>query len=345
MRGTSASSPRCEVSVIVPVYNGESYLPSCLDSLLAQDMPDWEAICINDGSMDSSIDILNRYAARDARIRVVDKANEGVAVARNCGLEAAGGEYVTMLDCDDCLTPGALGDMLEAARRHPAVDMVMAGLSMVYSGEGEYDMGALNYGCSLAGVCAPEVTVVPLYGFAVAKLFKRSVIAAHRLRQMAGLKVGEDMEFALHYLSLCSAVYILPVCVYRYMQHGGNATNAHRSGGHPLSSYIANALSKRDSVKYIGDYWEAGKKQAFAYGCAFLFYREIFRATASNYGKPLRLTALLWLAAGSVPMLMHHLMLADIISAARLALRREPAILEKIKKSLKYRLPLCTRER
>lgn len=345
MRDSSSSSPCCAVSVIVPVYNGERYLASCLDSLLAQDMPDWEAICINDGSLDSSLDILNRYAARDARIRVIDKTNEGVAVARNRGMEAARGEYVTMLDCDDILTAGALGGMLEAARLHPAVDMVMAGLSMVYPSEEECDMGALNYGCSLAGVCEPESIVVPLYGFAVAKLFKRSVIAACHLRQKAGLQVGEDMEFALHYLSLCRAVYILPVCVYKYMQHSGGATSAHRSGGHPLSSYIANALSKRDSVQYIGDYWETSKKQAFAYGCAFLFYREIFRATASNYRKPLRLLALLWLVAGSVPMLMRHLMLVDIISSAGLALRREPAILKIIKKSLKYRLPRCIRGR
>lgn len=96
------------VSVVIPVYNVEATLPRCLDSLLAQTFTDWEAVCINDGSPDGSAAILEKYAASDARFRVIDKKNAGVSAARNDGVAAAHGEYVMYLDSDDFIHPQTL---------------------------------------------------------------------------------------------------------------------------------------------------------------------------------------------------------------------------------------------
>lgn len=90
-----------KVSVIVPVYNVAEYLPQCLESLICQTLDDIEIICINDGSTDNSLDILNSYAKKDNRIIVINKENAGVSVARNLGLDRASGEYVMFLDSDD----------------------------------------------------------------------------------------------------------------------------------------------------------------------------------------------------------------------------------------------------
>jgi len=109
-------SPR--VSVLVPIYNVERYLPECLDSLLAQSLKDIQIICINDGSTDGSPDILRDYAARDARIEVIDKANSGYGASMNRGLQAARGEYVGIVESDDYASPDMFQAMYRFARWH-----------------------------------------------------------------------------------------------------------------------------------------------------------------------------------------------------------------------------------
>ena len=89
------------VSVIIPVYNVEKYLPQCLDSVVNQTLPDIEIICVDDGSTDSSLDILKDYARRDKRITVLRQKNLHAGVARNAGLSIARGEYLSFLDSDD----------------------------------------------------------------------------------------------------------------------------------------------------------------------------------------------------------------------------------------------------
>lgn len=90
-------------SIIIPVYNVAPYLRECLDSLCAQVLTDWEAICVDDGSQDDSGSILDEYAKKDARFHIVHKNNEGVSVARNLALSMAVGEYVGFADADDAL--------------------------------------------------------------------------------------------------------------------------------------------------------------------------------------------------------------------------------------------------
>lgn len=95
-------------SIIIPVYNVEKYIQACLDSVLGQSFSDWEAICVNDGSTDRSDSILEEYAAKDDRIRVITQPNSGTATARNTGLRVAEGDYIFFLDSDDWLEPDSL---------------------------------------------------------------------------------------------------------------------------------------------------------------------------------------------------------------------------------------------
>ena len=88
-------------SIVVPVYDVAPYLRDCLDSLLAQSFTDWEAVCVDDGSTDGSGAILDEYASRDTRIRVIHQGNAGVGAARNVALKAVQGNYLTFLDGDD----------------------------------------------------------------------------------------------------------------------------------------------------------------------------------------------------------------------------------------------------
>ena len=91
-----------EISVIIPVFNVEAYLPMCIESVLSQTFKNLEVILIDDGSTDTSGQICDNYAMRDSRIRVFHKKNEGQSIARNLGLEQSRGKYILYLDSDDC---------------------------------------------------------------------------------------------------------------------------------------------------------------------------------------------------------------------------------------------------
>lgn len=92
---------RVKVSVLVPIYNVEDFLPECLDSLVNQTLKDIEIICINDGSKDGSLDIIKKYASRDKRIKIIDKENSGYGNSMNQGLKKAIGEYIGIVESDD----------------------------------------------------------------------------------------------------------------------------------------------------------------------------------------------------------------------------------------------------
>ena len=109
-----------EISVVLPIYNASAYLPAALDSLLAQSFSDWEAICVNDGSTDDSLEILKRYAARDRRIRILDGPNGGYGRAMNRGMAAAGGKYLAILEPDDELPRNAYRHLYALAEKHGA---------------------------------------------------------------------------------------------------------------------------------------------------------------------------------------------------------------------------------
>ena len=105
------------ISVVVPIYNVETYLPRALDSILSQTHKDWEAILVDDGSTDESGAIAENYAARDARFRVLHTPNSGVSQARNAALRIAKGKYLIFLDSDDFLHPQLMQLCLEATQR------------------------------------------------------------------------------------------------------------------------------------------------------------------------------------------------------------------------------------
>lgn len=90
-----------EISVVIPVYNVEKYLPQCLDSVINQTIKDIEIICVNDGSTDNSSEILQEYATKDNRIKVITQKNRGLSAARNAGLKIATSNYISFIDSDD----------------------------------------------------------------------------------------------------------------------------------------------------------------------------------------------------------------------------------------------------
>lgn len=118
-RGVGSPPTPPKISVIVPVYKVEKYLPECIESVLAQTFTDFEFILVDDGSPDNSGKICDDYAARDSRIRVFHKENGGVSSARNLGVRQARSEYIAFLDSDDWWKPEFLEKMFALAQKYP----------------------------------------------------------------------------------------------------------------------------------------------------------------------------------------------------------------------------------
>lgn len=126
-----------KVSVVIPVYNVEDYLSECLDSVVNQTLTDIEIICINDGSTDKSLKILNEYAKNDSRITVIDQDNGGHAVATNRGMKLAKGEYLYLMDSDDIVDVHALEETVKIADERN-VDFVIFQAINYYMDTDEY---------------------------------------------------------------------------------------------------------------------------------------------------------------------------------------------------------------
>jgi len=105
-----------KVSVIIPVYNVEKYLKKCLDSVINHTLTDIEIICINDGSTDGSAEILQQYAQKDERVRIINKANSGYGDSMNKGLDAAQGEYIGFVESDDYIKPDMYETLYKVAK-------------------------------------------------------------------------------------------------------------------------------------------------------------------------------------------------------------------------------------
>lgn len=115
--------PDIKVSVIIPVYNVRTYLAECLDSVIVQTLKDIEMICVDDGSTDGSAEILDGYAARDSRMRVIHKTNSGYGHAMNVGIDAAHGEYIGIVESDDKVEPDFLKTLYDAVKEND-IDIV-----------------------------------------------------------------------------------------------------------------------------------------------------------------------------------------------------------------------------
>ena len=107
-----------KVSIIVPVYNMERYLGKCLDALTKQTLVDIEIVAVNDGSTDSSLNILRAYAEKDPRIRIIDKPNSGYGASMNRGIDEARGEYIGIVEPDDYPDLVMFDKLYKAAKKH-----------------------------------------------------------------------------------------------------------------------------------------------------------------------------------------------------------------------------------
>lgn len=182
-----------KVSIIIPIYNVEENLSECLDSVINQTLKDIEIICINDGSTDNSLAILNSYAQKDNRIVVINKKNEGVSKARNYGLNTAQGEYVMFLDADDYYTLDACEKAYNAVIQNNT-DIGVFGFARLNNNKIETSWHSKE----ITKICKGNYKT-DLYSFQEMiwhKIYRKSFLDKYNIRFLTDLKTGEDSVFA-----------------------------------------------------------------------------------------------------------------------------------------------------
>lgn len=207
------------VSIIVPVYNVEAYLCTCLDSIADWIFTDWEAILIDDGSKDKSGAICDEYAARDPRFKVIHQTNAGVSAARNAGLDRAKGVWLMFIDADDWIDGRLLADVLLHADLSD-VQSVLFGLR-VECGEHSY-----NVLPRAGGYVINNIDKLPYYGDLgfCNLLYRLSIIKQLNIQFSTNMKMGEDLEFMMRYHIAVKRVATISAPVYHYLHREGSAT-------------------------------------------------------------------------------------------------------------------------
>ena len=228
-------------SIIIPVYNVAPYLRECLDSVLAQTFTDWEAICVDDGSTDGSGAILDEYAVKDNRFRVIHQSNAGVSSARNKALDEAQGEWICFLDSDDKVECHWLEDIADGAKRHPEVDWIRTSYRDWLEGKVPQPLpeGNVNkYSERIHEDVRPVTWDMLAYnGMMTVNIFKREKV--NGVRYVVGLKHHEDFCFTLDYMMQSVSSHILltiPNDDYRYRRRASSA-NGNMCIGDVVNSY------------------------------------------------------------------------------------------------------------
>lgn len=246
------------VSIIVPVYNVEKYLPKCLDSLICQTYKNIEIICVNDGSPDNSLAILEAYAKKDERIRIISQENKGASEARNNALNNANGEYIMFVDGDDWVDTDTIEIAFNTLKEHNA-DVVMwdyvrefenASLPKnIYKENKIFKDGDIRLlHRKFAGPVGSELKTpenADALAPACVKLYKRECIYDYDIRFFDIRKIGtyEDGLFNFEIFQNIKKVVYINKPLYHYRKNNSGSTT---------SVYKENLISQHELVhKYI----------------------------------------------------------------------------------------------
>lgn len=229
-----------DVSVIIPVYNGEKYLRQCLDSLLDQDYQDFEIIAVNDASKDHSKDIVLEYAQKDKRIKLIDcEKNGGVSRARNIGIDNVQGKYITFVDCDDWVEKDYISTLISLFDEN--VCLTSCGNKYEkrnnrYFNDKNYEIIKTDDKMGLCNIFSDK----NIFVFCTKKMFLTDIVKQIKFDESQ--KTGEDFLFVYEYIAHCKDQYVVHTTkrLYHYIKTKGS-----------LSSMTCSEDKYRNGVKVV----------------------------------------------------------------------------------------------
>ena len=209
-----------KISVIIPVYNNEKYIQRCIESIINQSYKKLEIICVNDGSTDNSLKILEEYAKNDDRIKIITQNRSGAAISRNTGILAATSNYISFVDSDDWVEI----DTFEKAisKMTDKIDVVVWGANIINEGLDENNRGIIvgnsYHKIKVTGNKKITDDILKKTTYTVwNKLFKKSIIDKYNIKFLEN-RIFEDDNFTIIYFLHCKRGYFLPDYLYNYVQ-------------------------------------------------------------------------------------------------------------------------------
>lgn len=232
------------VSVIMPIYNAEAYLDNTLQSILGQTLSNLEVVLVDDGSKDNSHAVCMRYAAQDARVKVIQQANAGSAAARNTGLLHATGEYVTFADADDTVDCEYYERLYAGVLQNNA-DVCVGNIAFTRT-KGEEVLSRETVTLHGGAFTLQEfMQYYPAYmpkaiiGSPCNKLYRRAILEANQLRFDTTLRNNEDTHFNYRFLPYCKTVYVSESPFYNYLQREGVQSASRRYIPNVFDIYVS----------------------------------------------------------------------------------------------------------
>lgn len=213
-----------KLSIIVPVYNVEKYLPKCLESLIKQTLKDIEIICVNDGSMDNSLAILKEFASKDSRIRIIDNQHQGVAKTRNTGIEQSTGEYIGFVDSDDYIDIDFFEKLYNSATKSNS-DIAIASILKhknffnIYNAKYTKEEIAITIQDKIK-LCEDKKH---FFFYAWNKIYHSGFIKENNIKFSEG-QIYEDVMFAIKALYYSNKIISVYGTKYHYIEHENSLT-------------------------------------------------------------------------------------------------------------------------
>jgi len=236
------------ISVIIPVYNVEKYLRQCLDSIINQTLKNIEIICVDDGSTDSSLSILQEYQKKDKRFIILQQQNQYAGVARNTGMKIAKGRYLSFLDSDDFFQPNMLEDMYKKAEADNSDIVICGWYSYNNAIHAVTKMYTLNPTLVKASPFSGKQIAANLFTFckpnAWTKLFRRSFFEANNL-YFEPCKIYNDMTCVCLAMAIAKRISCLNKCYVYYRNAQKSNLTAQYDMNYEGVLYAISRLDKR----------------------------------------------------------------------------------------------------
>lgn len=284
------------LSIIIPVYNVQNYLVTCLESLKKQDETNFEVILVDDGSTDNSGAICDEYSEKDIRFSVIHKENEGPSIARNYGIEKARGEYISFVDSDDWVAPLYVSTIINAINNY---DLLFFSHNCIYNDDSItvftrncIDAKSRSEAEKLILKLKQSCQKIEVFSFTVNKLFKRSIIKKNNIRFIDGLHTREDEVFTNTYCKYINSIKFISDNLYTYRITNNSLTSQFKNSSQLLllsrsldksTDWVTYpelcALSKNRVLKF---YFESGYIHLFP---TFTLIKEILKYYRYNKGR------------------------------------------------------------
>jgi len=260
------------ISVIVPVYNAERYLDRCLESIIGQTYKKIEIILVNDGSIDNSGKICDKYALTDNRVKVISQKNKGPAAARNMGIENSKGEFIFFLDSDDFIENNAISLLIENYRWTKA-DIIIGDFKKINDNNSDSRHGRILLSSKLLTkqdiidyirCYLKKPNSFQLFAYSWGRLFKSSIIKDNNIYFDDNLRTFEDVVFNFDYLNYTERISFLKETIYNHLVFNNYISTAMAIGNNPerlfgyrqalikIKSFLKNCGSNVNIEKEVG---------------------------------------------------------------------------------------------